>query len=170
MPVTRQIVGRALSAIKRHLNRLAKLERQKERLENLESKQEMAALTKSTSETEATGLCFDCLKRTLAASRPSTGQQIGNVLTALTGVGLGLVGYNIGRRAQMDANTLRIRDGLEAQNDYYSFMGAGAGFPYLAGGLYGMTRVNAPTGGWSCSPTVGYGYPQHGQGFNMRYY
>ena len=162
---------KALSAIKRHLNRLATLEKRQEKLEDEESKAEMSALTKKTSKTEASGLCFDCLKRTLAASRPSTGQQIGNVLQALTGVGLGLVGYNLGKRAQMDANTLRIQNGFEVQNDYYSFMGAEAGIPYLAGGLYGMTRVNTPVGGWACSPTISQGHhPYHGQGFRGRYY
>ena len=162
---------KALNNMKSLIRRLAQLDKNKERLEDALSKAEMSALTKGPSKTEASGLCFDCLKRTLAASRPSTGQQIGNILQALTGVGIGLVGYKMGQRAQIDANTMRVRNGYEVQNDYYSFMGAEAGIPYLANGLYGMTRVNTPQGGWSCSPTVSQGHhPHHGHGFRGRYY
>jgi len=94
-------------------------------------------------------------------------------LKALTGAGLGLVGYNEGRRAQWDANMMRIQQTHAPQNDYYSMMGASAGFPYMAQGFYGMTRANTPAGGWACSPTMspfGQTNYQYGQGINMVYY
>ena len=110
----------------------------------------------------------------LRSSEPTAGETIGNLLKAMTGAGIGIMGYRMGQRAQYDANMQRINQGYAAQNDYYSLIGARAGVPFLANGLYGMTRTNTPTGGWSCSPTMSpYGHAynyQYGQGYNMPYY
>lgn len=133
-----------------------------------------ASLRGDTKKTEAGGLCIDCLKRVMIASKPSTGQTVGNVLGMITGAGLTVAGYNLGKNAQTDLNMLRVQQGYEAQNDYYSLMGASAGFPYMAQGLHGLTRTNTPVGGWSCTPTISpYGRPynyQYGQGYNMGYW
>ena len=165
---------KALSRMKNLLRRLAELEKKKEKMEDALHNAEISSLSESEKKTEAGGLCFSCLKRVLNASRPSTGQQIGNMFNILAGGALGYAGYRLGRRAQVDANMLRIQDGYVPQVDYYSLMGASAGYPYLARGFHGMTRNNTPRGGWVCSPTVSpWGHRhnyQHGQGFNMMYY
>lgn len=165
---------RALQKLKDLNRKLAKLEKKLERLEDQAHKDTLSSLDSSTTKTEAGGLCFDCLKKVMKASQPSTSQSVGNMLNILTGAGIGLIGYKTGKRAQQDLNMLRIQEGYEAQNDYYSLMGASAGMPYMAKGFYGMTRANTPIGGWSCSPTISpYGHSynyQYGQGFNMGYY
>ena len=167
----------ALDEITDLLDEIAELEDQKEDKEKdlrEARKKQRNAEKDSTKKTEASGLCFDCLKRILIASRPSTGQIIGNVANMFIGAGTSVLGYDAGRKAQTDVNMLRIQQGYEAQADYYSLMGARAGFPYMARGLDGLTRANTPQGGWSCSPTVNpYGHvydQQYGQGFKMRYY
>ncbi len=166
--------SKALSRMKKIIRAISKLESRKSRLEDSLQRAELSSLEGSQKKTEAGGLCFSCLKRVLTASQPSTGQQIGNFLTALAGGGIGFGGYLAGKKSQVSANMLRIQQGHPAQSDYYSLMGASAGFPYLAQGLYGMTRANTPVGGWSCSPTASpYGHPhsyQYGQGLNMVYY
>ena len=165
---------KALDKIKNRAKRISQLKDRETQLEDQLSEAQMAGLKGSTKDTEANGLCFDCLKRVLHASRPTTGQNVGNVLNLLTGAGMTAIGYNIGRRSQADLNMLRIQQGYESQHDYYSLMGASAGFPFMARGLHGMTRTNTPVGGWACSPTMSpYGHAynyQHGQGFNMPYY
>ena len=165
---------RALSRMQKLITGVAKLESKRDKLEDELFDAKLSINSASQSKTEAGGLCFDCLKKVLNSSRPTAGENIGNVLTMLTGVGVAGLGYNIGQRAQTDANMLRVRQGYEAQNDYYALTGASMGFPYVAKGLYGLTRSNAPAGGWSCSPTASpYGRPynnQMGQGFNRRYY
>ena len=165
---------RALEKIKKRARRISQLKDRETQLEDQLSEAQIASLKDSTKDTEANGLCFDCLKRVLYASRPTTGQNVGNALSLLAGVGMTAVGYNVGRRAQADVNMLRIQQGYDAQHDYYSLMGAGMGFPFMAQGLHGMTRTNTPAGGWDCSPTMSpYGHAhnyQYGQGFNMPYY
>ena len=165
---------KALKQMKRLANQISQLEDQRDELKDQLHEIQMSSKTESAKKTEASGICIDCLKRIMNASKPSTGQTVGNVLKMLTGVGIGAMGYNAGQRAQYDLNMLRIQQGYDAQNDYYPLQGASAGMPYMAQGLYGLTRTNTPVGGWSCSPTMNpYGHAQnyqHGQGFNMPYY
>ena len=124
--------------------------------------------------TEAGGLCIDCLKRVMKASRPTANQNLGNIASLLTGVGTSMAGYHVGQSAQRNANMLRLQQGYPISNDYYALNGASAGFPFIANGLYGLTRVNTPVGGWSCSPSVNpygqtYNY-SYGHGYRMPYY
>ena len=145
---------RALQKMKRLANKIARAQKNLEKKED-ERWEERYGEGSDEEKTESGGLCFDCLKRALEASRPSAGQQIGNALSILAGAGISAVGYNMGRRAQYDANMQRIdRGGYAARNDLYSFAGARAGFPFVHRGIYGMTRVGDPAGGWSCSPSV----------------
>ena len=156
------------------LDRLAqRLQRYNENIEKLE--EELWSLDDSEdTKTEAGGLCFDCLKRELEANRPTAGQTIGNLANMIAGIGFGVAGYRVGQQAQNDANMLRIQQGYPASNDYYALQGASAGFPFLANGLYGMTRVNTPVGGWSCTPTMNpYGQTyahSYNYGYQMPYY
>ena len=165
---------KALKRMKQLADQISQLEDQRDEWEDQLHELQMSSITQSAKETEASGICIDCLKRTMNASQPSTGQTVGNVLKMLTGVGISAMGYNMGQRAQYDLNMLRMQQGYDAQNDYYPLHGASAGVPYIAHGLYGLTRTNTPLGGWSCSPTLSpYGYAQnyqHGQGFNMLYH
>ena len=145
---------RALQKMKRLANKIARAQKNLEKKED-ERWEERYGEGSDEEKTESGGLCFDCLKRALEASRPSAGQQIGNALSILAGAGISAVGYNMGRRAQYDANMQRIdRGGYAARNDLYSFAGARAGFPFIHRGIYGITKVGTPSGGWSCSPSV----------------
>ena len=126
------------------------------------------------SDTEADGVCIDCLKRIIRSSQPSTGQVIGQSLGLLMGAGISVAGYRAGQNAQKHANMMRVQQGYPGMYDGFSLTGAGAGFPFMANSLYGMTRASTPAGGWACSPTVSpYGHTfnaGYGYGHNMRYY
>ncbi|MBC6414973.1 MAG: hypothetical protein GDA46_01080 [Bdellovibrionales bacterium] len=157
------------------LQRLAKqLEKYKDRIEKEEER--ILGLDDSKREkTEAGGLCFDCLKRVMQASKPSTEEIFGNLGNILLGAGQSALGYFLGREAQMDANMLRVSQGYPAENGYYAVNGISAGYPYIANGIYGLTRNNTPVGGWACTPTVNpYGHthshPGYGYGYKVPYY
>ena len=165
-------------ACKNALSRLSRLTITLEKYQDAIDKLEDQLLGLDDSEdtkTQAGGVCLECLKRELKANRQTPGQMIGNFSKILTGVGLSMVGYSAGQKAQTDANMLRIQQGYAAENDMYSLQGAGFGFPFIANGLYGMTRTNTPVGGWSCTPSVnphGHAHSQyaHGQGYVRPYY
>ena len=163
---------RALS----HLHRRAKqLKRLEEQLDSLESRLLEASLNPDEeSATEAGGVCFDCLKRIIKSSQPSSGQVAGQSLSLLLGAGLSIAGYQIGKNAQTHANMMRIKEGYPSLYNGFSLTGMGAGYPYMANSLYGMTRAATPVGGWACSPTVSpYGHSHnhgYGYGYNMGYY
>ncbi|MCZ0932696.1 MAG: hypothetical protein OXJ52_06065, partial [Oligoflexia bacterium] len=163
---------RALSHLQKRARQLNRL---REQLDSLEDKLLEAQLNpKEESTTEASGLCFDCLKRVISASKPSTGQIVGQSLGLVAGAGLSVAGYNIGKNAQTHANMLRIQQGYASTNDGFSLTGMGMGYPFMANSLYGLTRANTPVGGWACTPSVspyGHVYNQgYGYGHNMRYY
>lgn len=165
-------------ACKQALSRLARLAKRLEQYNDSIERLEEQLLSLDDSEdvkTEAGGLCFDCLKRELKANQPTAAQNFGNIASMIAGVGMTIGGYNTGKIAQTDANMLRIQQGYPVANDNYALQGATAGFPFLANGLHGMTRVNTPVGGWSCTPTVnpyGHAYANYGYGYGyqMPYY
>ena len=126
---------RALDRIKRIAKQISKLENQYSKAEDSLSDMEIASIKGSTQKQEASGLCFDCLKKVFKASRPSAGQHVGNVLKILAGGGLSVIGHNFGQKAQMDANMLRIKQGYEARQDLFSLAGASVGFPLYVSGL-----------------------------------
>ena len=156
-------LGRLVSRLEQYNKSIGKLE---EKLWSLNDSED--------TKTEAGGLCFDCLKRELKANRPTVNQTIGNLANIIAGAGFGFAGYKAGQNAQSHANMLRIQQGYPASNDYYALQGATAGYPFIANGLYGMTRVNTPVGGWACTPSVnpyGHTYSQNqGYGYQMPYY
>ena len=156
-------LGRLVSLLDQYNRKIEKLG---EKLESLNDSED--------TKTEAGGLCFDCLKRELRANRPTANQTIGNLANIIAGAGFGFAGYKAGQNAQSHANMLRIQQGYPASNDYYALQGATAGYPFIANGLYGMTRVNTPVGGWACTPSVspyGHAYSQsYGHGYQMPYY
>ena len=154
----------ALYNIEKYRDEMNELKNKLSQLEDRISEAKLKA-KEDESKTEASGLCTDCLKQVLRASRPTTAQTIGNILQTATGVGIGLMGYNFGKKAQYDANMLRIEQGYAPTSDGFSLAGAQAGFPFMSRGLYGMTRANTPIGGWSCSPAMS----PHNRGFNIPY-
>ena len=166
---------RALSDLREYASDLKDLRDQlKDLKDELRSKSRSENESVSSS-TEASGVCFDCLKRILRASQPSTGQVVGQSLGLLLGAGLSVAGYKAGTNAQAHANMMRIKQGYPSLYDGFSLAGAGAGYPFMANSLYGMTRASTPVGGWSCSPTVSphghvHGGVGYGYGHNMRYY
>ena len=127
-----------------------KLRKLKRDLDKQEDKEESA----SASQTQARGICIDCLKGMVDRMRPTTGQQIGGLFNVLAGAGMSYLGYKGGLMAQEDVNMLRAEQGDPARYDFYSHYGAQLGFPYMLQGYYGGTRNNVPAGGWSCTPTV----------------
>ena len=164
----------ALSDLKEYADDLEDL---KDRLDDLQDELRQKSRLEyetETSSTEASGVCLDCLKRVIRASQPSAGQVIGQTFGALLGAGISVAGYKVGRTAQRDANMMRVRQGYPALYDGFSLSGAGAGYPFMANSLYGLTRAGTPVGGWSCTPTVSpYGHSfnaGYGYGHNMRYY
>ena len=165
---------KSLAKIKALLKEIAELSSEAADYKKKMRELRLSAYKKSSTETEASALCFDCLKKVMHASRPTPGQNLGNIFNVLAGAGMGLIGYRAGQRAQYDLNMMRMQQGYEAQNDHYPLIGAKAGLPFMAQGIYGMTRANTPVGGWSCSPTMSpYGHSynyQYGQGYNMGYY
>ncbi len=165
----------ALKKMKNILAKISELESERAARKDELAKEKKALSVQSKKKTEAGGFCLSCLKKAIQASRPSFGQQLGNVLKIATGLGTSAIMYNVGQRAQIDANMLRMQDAYPPQSDYYALTGARAGFPFVSRGLYDMIRTNTPVGGWVCTPTVDpYGRVfssyQQGQGFKMRYY
>ena len=146
-----------VNKIKTAIDDLKEQERELE-LEKMES-----FLSDEEQETEASGLCIDCVKEVRALQGPTQGEKIASSLTSILGVGLSVYGLNEGRRAQRDANDLLAQQGFPAQNNFgYSMAGASLGYPFIAKGLYGLSNGNARSGGFSCSPAASpYGRPQY---------
>ena len=106
-------------------------------------------------ETEASGLCLQCLKEVRRATGPSGWQRLGSGLTAALGVGLSVFGIREARRAQRSTNELLALQGFPAENNFgYNLAGASLGYPLVAQGLYGLSRGGMSRGGYGCSSTA----------------
>ena len=106
-------------------------------------------------ETEAGGLCFECLQELRDANAPSAWQRVGSGLTAALGAGLSIFGLREARRAQRSANELLALQGFPPENNFgYNLAGLSLGFPFLAQGLNGLSRGSMSQGGVGCSQTA----------------
>ena len=110
-------------------------------------------------ETEAEGLCFECLEKYRKITGPTATQKIGNFLSIAGGAALSYYGYRATKRAQRSANDLRSWQGFEAQsNPLHTIAGLGLGFPFITQGIYGLSAGNRAQGGFAC----GGGYNAYG--------
>ncbi len=109
-------------------------------------------------ETEAGGLCFDCLEELRDLYKPTGWQKFGNIASIIGGVGLSYLGVKEGRKARREVNELRAWQGLEAENNLgYSLAGLGMGFPFISRGVYGL-RNSRPNCGSTLNSYRGYAW------------
>ena len=124
------------------------------RLGDLQSEQEdeeLERMFEDEEETEARGLCVDCLKEVRGAFAPSGWQRFGGGLSAALGLGLSIVGAREARRSRRSANELLALQGFPAESGGAdSLLGAFLGVPLIAGGLNDMFAQTAPE--YICSP------------------
>ena len=104
-------------------------------------------------ETEADGLCFECLDELRELDKPTTGQVAGNVLSVLAGGALSYYGYRAGKREAQSLNDLRLRQGYDPVSaSGLSWAGASMGLPFISNGIYGLAGGNSRFGSFACSP------------------
>ena len=102
-------------------------------------------------DTEADGLCFECLDKLRELDEPTTGQTVGNILSVVAGGALSYYGYKAGKRAGRRTDDLRARQGYEPLGSGgLSFAGATLGLPFISNGIYGLTGGNSRFGGFAC--------------------
>ena len=129
-------------------------EQGEELLENLQEEQFNREIGLSDEdETEADGLCFECLDELRELDKPTTGQVVGNALSVLAGGALSYFGYRAGQRETRSLNDLRLRQGYEPMSaSGPSWAGASMGLPFISHGIHGLAGGNSRFGSFACSP------------------
>ena len=103
-------------------------------------------------DTEAGGICFECLDEIRALDKPTTGQTVGNILSVLAGGALSYYGYRAGKRETQNVNNLRIAQGYDPLSSTgMSWAGAMTGLPFISNGIYGLAGGNSRFGNYACS-------------------
>ena len=132
-------------------------------------------------ETEADGLCWECLDEIRELNKPTSAQTTGNVLSLVLGGAMSYYGYKAGKRGAQSVNDLRMRQGFDALGTAGpSWAGATLGMPFIANGIYGLANGNSVLGNYSCAPGMaggggmyapfaGYGNAGFGGGFPGAY-
>ncbi|MDE0092089.1 MAG: hypothetical protein OXN83_02245 [Oligoflexia bacterium] len=158
----------------------AKTEQVEDQLLELQDRQldRELGLAEDEDETEASGLCFECLDELRELNQPTTGQVVGNVLSIAAGGALSYFGYKTGKRGAESVNNLRLRQGFSPlSTSGPAWAGATLGLPFVANGVYGLANANSVFGNYACAPGFagggamyapfgGYGgYPGFGGGF-----
>ena len=142
-------------------DQLAELRKEERELKREERQKRIARLRGEEDEdedTEAHSICLSGRCMSVAAyrelSKPTTGQTVGNVLSILSGVGLGYLGIREGQKARRETNKLRALQGFEAQgNDIgYTLASLSLAYPFLSKGIYGLTKGTNPN--FSCGGSV----------------
>ena len=134
---------KVLSKIKRIDTNIEKLE---EDLEVLDEKLDFG------DETEANGLCFECLDEVRALDRPSDGQVLGSALSVLAGGALSYYGYRSGKQSAIATNNLRIQQGYSPLGTAGpAWSGASLGLPFISQGIYGLAGANSQFGSYACN-------------------
>lgn len=159
---SRKSCKRAIDRMKKTYVALNRYDQQKQMLEDEADELEYSSLTNTDtklSKTEASGLCFECLKKVRKYSQPTSSEKFGSALSIVTGSFLSMYGLKAARSAQNSANQTLIQQGFAAQPHHqYSFAGLGMGFPFINNGLYGLTKPNTPRD-YTCAPSYSpYGY------------
>ena len=104
-------------------------------------------------ETEADGLCWECLDEIRELDKPTSGQVAGNMLSILAGGALSYYGYKAGKSGAESVNNLRIRQGFDSLGTAGpAWAGATLGMPFIANGIYGMANGNSVLGNYACAP------------------
>lgn len=142
---------KALERVQKADNNIQKLEARLEDLEQAQEDEEFEKMFSDEEETEAKGLCVDCLSDLRGALAPSGWQRLGSGLSLAMGLGLSIGGVREARRSQRQANQLLALQGFPAESAGISpLIGAYAGMPLIAQGFDGLFRDIAPE--YVCSP------------------
>ena len=127
------------------------LEEHKESLEDEQFNRDIGLSDEK--DTEASGLCFDCLDELRELDKPTDGQVFGNVLSVVAGGALSYFGYRAGKRDARYLNDLRLRQGYAPISSAGpAWAGASVGVPFMANGIYGLAGGHSQFGHWACSP------------------
>ena len=148
---------KALKNLGKYLDALSQLDAKTELIEDqileLQDKQLDVELGFSENETEADGLCWECLDEMRELNKPTTGQVVGNSLALLAGGALSYYGYKAGKRGAQAVNDLRIRQGFDPHGTAGpAWAGATLGLPFIANGIYGLANGNSVLGNYACTP------------------
>ena len=146
----------AIERLKQRLERLAELrefeDKLQELIDELEDEEEFGD-GEDEDETEASGLCFECLDELRELDRPSTGQVVGNILSIAAGGAMSYFGYQAGKSAGQRTNVLRLRGGYDpVSHQGLSWAGASLGLPFISNGIYGLSGGNSRFGSFACGP------------------
>jgi len=127
-------------------------EAQVELYESLEFEQMDREIGVSDEEdTEAEGLCFECLDELRDLDKPSFGQVLGNVLSIAAGGAMSYFGYRAGKVDMQRSNAFRIRGGYDPiSSSGLSWAGASLGIPFILNGSYGLGGGNSAFGSFAC--------------------
>ena len=158
---------KAIKNLSKYLKILAQLDNKEElindQLLELQDRQLDVELGLAEDETEASGLCFECLDEIRELDKPTTGQIVGNSLSILAGGALSYFGYRAGKRGAQSVNDLRLRQGFNPLGTAGpSWAGATLGMPFIANGIYGLANGNSVLGNYACSPGFAGGGAMYG--------
>ena len=146
-----EALRKALDRVQKADNNIQKLEARLSDLEREQEDEEFDRTISDEEETEARGLCVECLSDIRGALAPSGWQRFGSGLSVALGLGLSVMGVREARRSQTGVNQLLALQGLPAENyGANSLLGAWMGVPWIAQGLGGLSRDIAPE--YVCSP------------------
>ena len=148
---------KALKNLSKYLDALSQLDAKTELIEDqileLQDRQLDVELGFSENETEADGLCWECLDEIRELDKPTTGQAVGNSLALIAGGALSYYGYKAGKRGAQATNDLRVKQGFEPHSiTGPAWAGATLGLPFIANGIYGLANGNSVLGNYACAP------------------
>ena len=148
---------KAIKNLGKYLKVLDQLNEKTELVEDemmeLQDRQMDIELGLAEEETEASGLCFECLDELQELNKPTSGQILGNALSVIAGGALSYYGYKAGKRGAQSVNNMRMRQGFESLGTSGpSWAGASLGMPFIANGVYGFANGGSAFGNYSCSP------------------
>ena len=153
-------IRNALKRLKKYKKRLEELEDSLSEAEDLQMEARFADEDEED-ETEAAGLCIQCLKDVRKITGPGPWKRVGDGLSVALGAGLSAFGLYEARRAQNATNELLALQGFPAENNFgYNLAGLSVGWPLVAKGLYGMTHGDNVNCNRSASPYA-HAYPSY---------
>ena len=103
-------------------------------------------------DTEASGLCWDCLDELRELDKPTSGQTLGSILSVVAGGAMSYYGYQAGKRWTRNVNNMRLTQGYDPLSSAgASWAGASLGLPFISNGIYGLAGGNSQFGNYACS-------------------
>ena len=153
-------IRNALKRLKKYKKRLGELEDSLSEAKDLQMEARFADEDEED-DTEAAGLCIQCLKDVRKITGPGPWKRVGDGLSVVLGAGLSAFGLHEARRAQNASNELLALQGFPAENNFgYNLAGLSVGYPLVAKGLYGMTHDDNVNCNRSASPYA-HAYPSY---------